>query len=257
VVPSHHDVIPLTHSELDVGEYGAVMRTILRIQPDLVLNFAAFTAVDENERDPLRAARDNTLGPANLAMASRDCDAAMLHVSTDYVFDGEQADPYDELSDPRPLSVYGRSKLAGERAVERLLPRSFIVRTGYVFGGGNDYLTTAIGALARGEAVGGVADRIGTPTYVVHLAERLLPIALSGRYGAFHLGGPEPATWFDVLERVKALGGFSGDVYKQTSAELGLPAPRPTNSALTSVFVPHLGIPQMPSLDDGLRCMLG
>jgi dTDP-4-dehydrorhamnose reductase len=257
VCPSHHDLHPLTHADLDIGDHHAVMRTLVPMAPDLIVNAAAFTKVDGCELDPARAARDNALGAQSLALAAREAGAVLLHVSTDFVFDGTKGSPYDELDPPNPLNVYARSKLAGEAHVRALAPDHLVVRTGYVFGGGADYLTGALRRLAAGEAAGGLVDRVGTPTFVHHLAERLLPLALTRRFGTYHLSGPEPATWFQVLVRAKALGGLAGEVAEQTTDDLGLPAVRPRNSALTSAFVPHLDVPAFPSLDDGLRGILG
>lgn len=254
--PSHHEVAAFTHDELDIGDHHAVMQTIVPFAPELIVNAAAFTKVDACETEPERAYRDNAIGPHNLALAARSCGAMLLHVSTDYVFDGEKGAPYDELDVPNPISVYARSKLGGEAFVRSLLPESFVVRTGYVFGGGTDYLTGALRRLAAGEEAGGFVDRTGSPTYVKHLAERLLPLALTHRFGLYHLGGPEPATWFEVLTRAKAHGELPGTVVEQKADELGLPAPRPRESALISLFTGELGLPSMPSLDQALRELL-
>jgi dTDP-4-dehydrorhamnose reductase len=221
-----------------------------------VLSFAAFTNVDENESDRDRAFRDNALGPQSLALAARACHATILHVSTDYVFDGTKGAPYDESDEPQPVNTYGRAKLAGERAVRHAAPDHFVVRTGYVYGGGTDYLSQAVDRLRRGEAAGGLIDRVGTPTFVHDLAARILPLVLTGRFGTYHLAGPDPASWHDVLVLAKAAGGLRGDVAEQTSAPLGLPAPRPADSSLASVLVPHLGIDPMPPLHDSLRAFL-
>jgi len=251
--PSHHEVHAFTRAELDIGDHHAVLAVVGDVRPDVVLNLAAFTKVDANEHDRDRAFRDNALGPQSLAIAARAAGAVLLHISTDYVFDGAKDTAYDETDAPRPISTYGRAKLMGERRVRDGVHEHLIVRTGYVYGGGGDYLSGQLAKLRAGEPAAGLEDRVGSPTNVRHLAERLLPLVLAGRWGTYHLGGPEPASWFETLARCRELGGFDAPVEPQSAAALGLPAPRPRQSALTSVLVGQLGVPPMPPLDDGLR----
>jgi dTDP-4-dehydrorhamnose reductase len=257
VVPGHHDVVALTHGQLDIGDHDAVMRAVPPLRPDAVLNLAAFTKVDRNETEPARAFRDNAQGPHSLALAARASGAVLLHVSTDYVFDGLKEGPYDETDRPEPLSVYGRSKLAGERFVRQTLPEHFVVRTGFVVGGGGDYLTGQVDRLRSGDTARGIDDRTGTPTFVRDLAQRLVPLLLTGRFGTYHVAGPEPSSWYRVLVRCKELGDLPGGVVAQRADDLGLPAPRPRNSALASVFLHALGVPAMRPLDEALRALLG
>lgn len=258
---STHEVHAFTHADLDVGDRAAVAGTLLPLRPDVIVNAAAFADVDECEADPERAARDNALGPRWLALAAREVDAVLLHVSTDYVFDGEKGTPYDESDPPNPVNAYGRSKLAGEDEVRAVAPRHLVVRTAYLFGGGRDYFTSAVRRLARGEDAGGLVDRRSSPTFVRHLAERLAPLTLevsrTGRFGTYHLAGPEPASWHELLVRAKALAGLPGAVLEQRADELALVAARPRDSSLASALVPGLAIEPMPSLDDALREQLG
>jgi dTDP-4-dehydrorhamnose reductase len=252
-VPGHHDVSAFAREELDVGDHHAVTRTVAAVHPDAILNFAAMTDVDGCESRREEAYRANTVGPWNLALGARRAGGILLHVSTDFVFDGSKAGPYDELDRPEPASVYGRSKLGGEEMVRSVAPEHVIVRTSYVFGGGADYVSKQAERLARAEPGRGIADCTGSPTYVRHLAARLLPLLLTGRFGTYHVAGPEPASRYDVLSRIKAVAGLPGELERQHVEELALPAPRPRNSALTSLFLPDTGIPPMPPLDVAVK----
>jgi dTDP-4-dehydrorhamnose reductase len=254
-VPPHHEVHPFTHQELDVGDHHGVMQSVVPIAPDAIVNLAAMTAVDGCEADPEGAFRANALGPQSLALAARACGAALLHVSTDYVFDGLKGAPYDEVDHPNPINVYGRSKLAGERFVRDLVPEHVIVRTAWLFGGGSDFASRSLGRLAAGQPVDAVADRTGSPTSVRHLAARLLPLVLSGRPGTYHVAG-EAMSWFELVIRLKSLGGLPGEVRAAAAADLGRPAPRPRRSDLTSVFLSELGVAPMPPTDVGLKELL-
>ncbi|HEY2804041.1 MAG TPA: NAD(P)-dependent oxidoreductase [Actinomycetota bacterium] len=253
---SHHDVSAFGHEELDIGDHVAVMAAVIETAPEAIVNLAAFTRVDECESDEGTAFHVNALGPQSLALAAREVGATLLHVSTDYVFDGEKDAPYDELDEPSPISEYGRSKLAGERLVREVLLEHFVVRTGHLFGSGTDHLSRSIERLRRGEAAGGLVDRVGTPTSVAELATRLVPLLLSRRFGTYHLTGPDVASWFQVLSRAKELGGLPGEVESQHAEELGLPAPRPRNAALRSLYSAAIGIEPMPSLDLSLKDLL-
>jgi dTDP-4-dehydrorhamnose reductase len=256
-VGAHHDVHPFTHHDLDVGDYHAVMQTVVPLAPDAILNFAAQAKVDACERDPDQAYRTNAMGTQNLALAARQAGGMLLHISTDYVFDGEKGSPYDEVDPANPLSVYGRSKLAGETFVRTLAPEHFIVRTAWIFGSGSDFLSGALRSLSAGERVTAVADRTGSPTFVHHLAERVIPLLLTGRFGTYHVAGPEPVSWFEAAARLKALGGLPGELEPVAAAELRLPAPRPRYSALTSIFAAEVGLTPLPPLDVALKAVLG
>jgi dTDP-4-dehydrorhamnose reductase len=256
-VPADHDVVAFTRTELDVGNREAVIGSLSAVRPDLIVNLAAMTDVDGCETNPDQAVRVNAIGPENLALAARRSGAMLLHVSTDYVFDGQKGTPYNELDMPNPLSVYGRSKVAGEERVRSVLREHIIIRTGFIFGSGRDYFTNALMRLAAGDDVEALADRFGTPTYVRHLADRLLPLALTRRFGIYHVVGPERTTWFEMLRRAAILGGFDCVVREQYASNLALAAVRPQDSSLTSLFLADTGVEPMPVLDQAMREVLG
>ncbi|MFM7718117.1 MAG: SDR family oxidoreductase [Actinomycetota bacterium] len=250
---AHHDLVAFAHADLDVGDRAAVLATVPAC--DAIANLAAFTDVDGCEADPSRAARDNADAVGHLAEAARARGATLLQVSTDYVFDGTKATPYDEDDAPAPRSVYGRTKLAGEERA-RAVPAHVVARTGFLFGTGRDHLAAAVRALARGEEAGAIADRTGSPTYVPDLAAGLVALLEAGHPGTYHLAGPEPATWFAVLRRAAAIAGLPGRPVAQRAADLALRAPRPANSALASVRLADAGVHPLPPLDDALARFL-
>ena len=251
-----HDLHPFTRQDLDVRSYDAVMSAIVPLEVDVIMHFAAMTAVDACEEDPQRATETNVGGCFNVAAAARASRAALLAISTDYVFDGEKGEPYDEEDEANPLSVYGLTKYAGEWVASGTAPDILIVRTAWVYGAGDDYFSRAVKRLKAGEEVGAIDDLYGSPTHVAHLAERLLPLFTSSIRGVVHVAGAEAVTWYDALLRAKELGGLPGEVVAQKAEELARPARRPNNSALTSMGVDGAHVPQMPSLDEGIRRVL-
>ena len=255
-VPGGHEVHGFARADLDVRDHDEVVRTLVTLEPDVILHLAAMTSVDGCQAEPGRASETNVLGSFNVAAAARRSGARLVTLSTDYVFDGEKGASYDERDRPNPLSVYGWTKLAGERAAEAVAPDLLVVRTAWVFGSGTDFLSRAVRGLGAGEEVGGIVDQVGSPTHVLHLAERLLPLIESDVRGIVHLAGPEATTWHDVLVRVKRAGGLAGEIVEQKADEVGRPAPRPANSALTSVVLSGTRVPAMPPLDEAIERVL-
>jgi len=255
-VPGGHEVHGVARTDLDVRDHDEVVRTLVTLEPDVILHLGAMTSVDGCQAEPGRASETNVLGSFNVAAAARRSGARLVTLSTDYVFDGEKGAPYDERDRPNPLSVYGWTKLAGERAAEAVAPDLLVVRTAWVFGSGTDFLSRAVRRLRAGEEVGGIVDQVGSPTHVLHLAERILPLIESDVRGIVHLAGPEATTWHDVLARAKLAGGLAGDVVEQKADEVGRPAPRPANSSLTSVVLSGTRVPAMPPLDEAIGRVL-
>jgi dTDP-4-dehydrorhamnose reductase len=248
-----HELVPFAHEDLAVEDLSAVMNGLVPTRPEVIIHAAAMTSVDGCEEDPRGAFLANALGTRNVAQAAARAVAILAYVSTDYVFDGEKGEPYHEFDLPNPISVYGKSKLAGEWEARAIAQEHLVVRTSWVFGGGRDFLSGALGRLAAGESVPAIVDLIGTPTYVRHLAERLVPLVVSGNRGVVHLGGPEVTTWHDLLTRAVVLAGLPGEVTEQKADELGRPARRPANSALTSLVPQSDAVRPMPSLEEALE----
>jgi dTDP-4-dehydrorhamnose reductase len=244
-----HELIPFAHADLAVEDRSAVMERLVPARPEVIIHAAAMTSVDGCEENPRGAFLANALGTRNVALAAARAGAILVYISTDYVFDGEKGEPYHEFDATNPISVYGKSKLAGEWEARSLGPEHVVVRTSWVFGGGKDFLTAALGRLAAGETVPAIVDLVGTPTYVPHLAQRLIPLVQSGHRGVVHLGGPEVTTWHDLLTRAVHMAALPGEVTEQKADELGRPARRPANSALVSLVLREMDVPPMPPLD--------
>jgi dTDP-4-dehydrorhamnose reductase len=254
-----HDLVAFTHAEMPVEEERSVEEGLGKARPEAVMHLAAMTSVDDCETDPEGAFAVNVEGSVNVARAAARTGAIMVLLSTDYVFDGEKGEPYDEGDRPGPVNVYGISKLRAEEAARELMPvdRLVIVRTSWVFGAEGEFVRRSVATLAAGEEIGGIVDQVGTPTYVRHLAERLVPVLEAGLRGVVHLAGPEPTTWFDVLNRAREAGDLPGRVSEQKADELDRPAPRPRNSALASSVLPGTAVPSMPPLEEALGELVG
>lgn len=250
---SGHETIALTHADLDITDRAVVLRSIPR--SDAIANLAAYTDVDGCERDPLRARTVNADAVAHLAEAASASGATLLHVSTDYVFDGRKGAPYDENDSPAPLSVYGRTKLEGEERAWSA-PEHLIARTGFLFGTGRDHLSRSLAALAGGGDAAAIADRTGSPTYVPDLASALVSLLEAGVRGTVHVAGPEPMSPHALLSRAALIGGYAGRIDRQRAADLALPAPRPENSSLTSIRTDVGASLPLPPLDDALGRLL-
>jgi len=188
----------LTHAELDIAEASAVASALREFSPNLVLNAAAFTAVDEAERLPEAAQRANSSGPAVLAAACVRAGAWLTHVSTDYVFDGGQNRPYDTSTPARPLSVYGRTKLAGETAVHKEAPQgSTVVRASWLYSARGGFAARMLTLMQTRPQLSIVADQIGVPTSASGLAQVLWSLSLRRSAGLWHWCDSGVASWYD------------------------------------------------------------
>lgn len=257
-------VTGLTRDDLDVTDEGAVRGVLTELAPQVVVNCAAWTAVDACEDDPATAHRVNALAPWWLARACRTVGARLVHVSTDYVFGGEA--PSGPRGEPRgwtefdridPRSVYGRSKAAGEQLVRQTLPEHHIVRTAWVCGAhGGNFVRTMLRLADGGGPVRVVDDQFGSPTFTADLAVALRELAVSDRYGTWHRTNSGRASWYELAAATFELAGRDVDLGPQPSSALDRPAPRPPWSVLDATHATGAGLRPLPSWRDGLRDML-
>jgi dTDP-4-dehydrorhamnose reductase len=251
------DVLAVGSDVLDITDLAAVRATMSDFGPDVVVNAAAYTAVDNAESDEEAAYRVNASGAAVLATAVDGHGGRLLHVSTDYVFAGDGRRPYDVHDEPAPRTAYGRTKLAGERAVRELLPdAAYVVRTAWVYGArGANFVKTMARLEGEHDTVRVVADQRGSPTWSVDLARALLELARSGApAGTYHCTGGGDTTWHGFAQAIfTELGADPARVLPATSAEYPRPAPRPAYSVLSNRSWRAAGLTPLPHWRDGLR----
>ncbi len=241
-----HEIVALTREQLDVTKFDEVNLAIRSHRPDLVINAAAYTNVDGAETDQAGAFRLNAIAPRNLAIATSNLNLPLVHISTDYVFDGLSSRPYHEFDRTNPLSIYGQSKLAGEQAVSALNPRHYIVRTAWLYhhepAGAKNFPRTMLAQAEKAE-VRVVSDQYGSPTYAPHLAGAIGDLVETGAFGLYHLSGHGGASWFELTRRLFQLFGIATEVLPVATLEFPRPAPRPRYSVLTTIQEPQILLP--------------
>ncbi len=236
-----HEFVALGKGELDITDAQAVMAAVEDYRPDVIINAAAYTAVDRAETEPELAWRINDAAVGYLAAAANAVGALLVQVSTDYVFDGQSSRPYLETDPVNPLGVYGRSKLAGEKQAEKTR-RFLIVRTAWVFSEyGNNFVKTMLRLGAEREELSIVADQLGTPTYAGHLADGLIKMAEAGLpFGVYHFASGKACSWFEFAEAIfhvacNLLPSYAAPKLSPiASTEYPTPAQRPAFSVLSS-----------------------
>ena len=243
------EVSAFDHHAMDISDFEQVKSTLLAVKPDAVINCAAWTNVDGCELDPLHSDAANALGPENLARASQLVDSAFVTISTDYVFDGSKDGFYTQKDIPNPQSVYGSSKLQGELRARVAYPRTVVVRSGFIFGqGGKNFLSTIVDRARRGESLNAIRDSYGTPTFAVHLAERLRELAELDLPGVFHVANEGAGASYEQFARTALdIAGFQGVKLESIEmASLKRPAPRPVNSRLKCLISETVGLAPLP-----------
>lgn len=240
-----HEVVALARSDLDVTDAAAVRERVAAERPDAVVNCSAYTDVDGAEDDLRGAMEVNADGARNVAEAAAAAGARVVYVSTDYVFDGSKAGPWVESDVPRPLSIYGQSKLAGEHETARADAPHQIVRTAWLFGAaGRNFVETMLGLAAEHGEVVVVRDQVGCPTYTAHLADAIVRLLDTDALGVHHVAGGGACSWLEFAREIFHQAGVDCRVQPCATAEMPRPAPRPANSVLVSerpdaVHLPH------------------
>ncbi|MFY9555678.1 MAG: dTDP-4-dehydrorhamnose reductase [Blastocatellia bacterium] len=247
-------VVALPRTQLDITNQDDVRRAVEAVLPDVLINCAATADVDRCEREPDWAYAINEKGPRYLARACREFGADIIHVSTDYVFDGSKEGFYTQQDEPRPLSVYGNAKLAGELAVREEAARFYVVRTSWLFGhGGKNFGSRVIEYARKGAHLKGVVDQTSIPTFAPDLAARLEEIVSHGAHGLYQITSSGPTNWFEFARLALDLVGLRDvEIEPVTRAELNQTAPRPHNTAMRCLVSEKLGLEPMRHWRDAL-----
>jgi len=244
--------------EVDIADAKSAASIFAPHPPHVVINCAAYTDVDAAESHVEEAFRANAVGPELLARGARRSGALLVHVSTDFVFDGARAEPYLEDDPPAPATAYGKSKLAGELAVTRIAPHHLVVRTAWLYGpnGGNFVDTVLRIARDKGE-LRVVNDQHGSPTYTGMLSRYLWKLVVRGARGTFHVAGAGGCTWYELARYALDLAGIPAEVTPVTTEEFPRPAPRPKNSVLDCTKAETFLGERLPPWQASLREYLG
>ncbi|MGI3130184.1 dTDP-4-dehydrorhamnose reductase [Halopseudomonas pachastrellae] len=262
--PAGFNVSGFDSSQLDITSIELVRQAVDRVRPNLIINAAAYTAVDKAETDQEHAWAVNQTGVANLAAAAVALDVPVLHISTDYVFDGTASTPYLETDSPGPTGVYGNSKLAGEQSLERLCDKHVVLRTSWVFAAhGNNFVRTMLRLAAQHDSLSIVADQRGGPTSAASIAAALWQLAQQYRdkgdlpWGVYHYSGTPACSWFEFAEEIFTQACTLGMLEKTpavnpiTTAEYPTPARRPAWSVMDcSKLEQYCGIRPAPWKDE-------
>ena len=261
---SGDEVVALAHSDIEIADRDSVFAALRGMRPRIVVNTAAMHHVDNCEREPEKAFAVNAVGARNLAFAARGIGALLIHVSTDYVFDGAKTSPYLETDCPRPLNVYGNSKLAGEHFVECVAERHFVVRTSGLYGkapcrakGGRNFVELMLKlGRERGE-VRVVDDERVSPTNTRELARQIVALSRSDAYGLYHATAESSCSWHEFAQTIFALAQTQVNVKVASPDEFPAKTPRPKYSVLENRALKLAGLNTLGTWEEGLCDYLG
>lgn len=235
VLKESNEVMPLSRQKMDITQKDAVIKNIKSSAPDIVINCAAYTKVDMAEEERGKASQVNGIGVQNLAIVCAEMQIPLCHISTDYVFDGRKNKPYTPFDAPNPLNVYGESKLAGEKYIQWIMNKFYIVRTSGLYGrGDNNFVMTILRLAKEQQTMKVVTDQICSPTYTVSLSAGIKKLIESGSFGIYHItdDSGDGISWFDYAREIVSTAGIRAEIIPVTSEEFPKPARRPAYSVL-------------------------
>ena len=233
VLKDKHELLLTTSKTLDITDGNSVMDFIVKSNPDIVINSAAYTDVDGCESNPDLAYNVNGEGVKNLALACREVDCPLVHISTDYVFNGQNDRPWVEDDEIGPISIYGKSKLKGEEHIKEILEKYFIVRTAWLYGvNGRNFPRTMLELAQKHSEITVVYDEVGTPTYTPDLAKGISKLIETDYYGTYHLTNSGNCSWCEFARYIFEVADVDVNVIPVTASEFARPAPRPSYSVL-------------------------
>ena len=224
-------------ADLDITAVDGVMEFVKANKPDAIINCAAYTAVDASESDWDNAYKINAIGPRNLSIAASELGIKIMHISTDYVFEGNGTKPYVEFDEVNPQGAYGKTKLEGERMVSQFADKFFIMRTAWLYGDGKNFARTMLNLAETRDEVGVVADQFGTPTSALELARAIKYLLPTDNYGIFHGTCEGSCCWADFTEEIYRLKGIKTKVNRLITAEYPTAAKRPAYSVLENYML--------------------
>ena len=254
ILSKENEIIATTHDTLDITDIEETISTIKEINPDIVINAAAFTAVDAAETDEDLAYQVNVIGTRNLAVACQKADSALVYISTDYVFDGTKGESYREYDTTNPLGVYGKTKYLGEVYIRDLLDKFYIVRTSWLYGyHGPNFITTMLNLAKTHDSINVVSDQIGSPTYTVDLATAINELIKQPKYGIYHITNSDSCSWYEYALEIFKNAGIEIEISPVTTEEYSSPAPRPKYSVLDNYNWRIEGYNKLRTYKDALK----
>jgi len=260
LIDAGHEVIPLNHDHIELGDAESIRGAIEKVKPGLVVNTAAMHHVEKCETNPLQAFRINALGSAVLAATCRDAGAVLYHISTDYVFDGRKGEPYLETDCPAPLNVYANTKLAGEHFISATWPRHCILRVSGIYGhrpcrakGGN-FVETMLRLASEREEVRVVDDEFLTPTFTMDIAAQIVAmIEAEAEFGLYHVTAGGDCSWYDFAREIFSLAESNVRLNRAAPGEFAVNVQRPKYSVLENARLQEQNLDRMPHWKDGLK----